>query len=151
MPKKITRSANITNPLKVAPPVPAGLEGDYAVEYWKRITVELVSLGQITALHLESLEGLCRQWQMFKTLSVWMDENPDPLEWIVETNSGSKQKHPFIMMRQDALQTLNNLWAKFGLTPDGLGKIRKVAASNPPTSPDSNGIAEFAMRKTSVL
>lgn len=134
-----------SKPLEKAPPPPARLKGKkYALEYWKRITAELVLIRAITSLHLEALEAICRQWHDYIRLSEWCDKNEDKL--IVEYDSGHMVEHPNVRQRQTAYSNLTKLWPKFGLTPEGLGRLNKT---NPSTSTPKrkNALREFAARK----
>ena len=136
-------------PLEDPPAVPEGLSGAYAIEYWQRITAELVSVRQITALHLESLEAMCNEWETYQKITEWMHQ-AGLNGWIqTNANTGMQQKHPFIMMRKEAFTNLTNLWEKFGLTATGLGKIQttKSRLGQTSNSDPAGGLKEFAERK----
>lgn len=142
MPKKKPPGETI-KPLEKAPAVPAGLKGDYARKYWKRITEELVKVRAITVLHLEAIEALCRQWQDFRQLSDWIDKHPDQL--ILEYESGHMVEHPRVRLRQTAFANLCKLWPAFGLTPHGQIKIGKGTTGKPAARGSS--IGSFAAGK----
>ena len=148
MPRKKPVKQSKAKPLDKAPPVPTGLKGKYAVAYWKRISAELVKVDAITELHLEALEALCRQWQSYRTHSDWCDTNPSKL--IFESGkNGHLAEHPRVRLRQQAYDNLTKLWPKFGLTPEGLGKLdRSTKGSQSSTvGTAANPVEQFAARK----
>ena len=143
MPKK--KSPGHAAPaLTKSPPVPKKLKGEYAVAYWKRITKELVAARTITSLHLEALEALCRQWQDYRTLCDWCDdENNDT---IVTYESGHVSEHPKVRLRQLAFTNLQKLWPKFGLTPKGTVEISKGSPAAATVA--GHAMSDFAAKKT---
>ena len=146
MPPKKAKPSPKAEPLTKPPKVPAGLKGKYATQFWKRITKELVAIQAITELHLESLELLCRIWQDFRELSDWAESHTG--DHIVTYESGHIVEHPKLRLRQTAFSNLHRLLPKFGLTPEGLGKISR---SNPAakSEPIKNPLADFAAEKYS--
>ena len=129
--------------LTKAPPVPPMLKGAYAIEYWKRITKELVAARAITSLHLEALEALCRQWQDYREAADWCDDN----ETFVTYESGHVAEHPMVRIRQTAFANLSKLWPKFGLTPKGAVEISKAGGGSAPVA--GHGMSDFAKKKNS--
>ena len=147
MAAKKAKSPPRSKPLETAPPVPASLKKKkHAAAYWKRITAELVKVQAITTLHLEPLETICRQWQIYIECSDWCDNNPKEL--IVEYKSGYLIEHPRVRMRQQAFANLSKMWPKFGLTPEGLVKIGR-GSPGAAIKPRPNAVRQFAERKGS--
>ena len=128
--------------LTKTPPVPKKLKGEYAIEYWKRIAKQLVDARTITELHLEPLQALCRQWQDYRKLTDWCDEN----ETIVTYESGHVVEHPNVRLKQLAFTNLLKLWPKFGLTPKGTIEISR---GGPVVAAAGHAMSDFAARKQS--
>lgn len=108
------------------------MKGKEAREYWKRIIPELVKARSITALHLEALEALCREWQNYLDHTEWIENNPDKL--VIQFESGFESEALRVRLAQRCFNNLTKLWPKFGLTPDGMqriGKNVKVPQVNP--------------------
>jgi len=115
--------------------------GTYGREYWERIAPLLVEQGSLTQLHLEALEALCDQWDLYQRKKLWLAEDPD--RWIFCTESGYEQETPAVRAMNGALDKLQKLWAKFGLTPHAGGTLKpgKGKAAGSP-------LVDFASEKT---
>jgi P27 family predicted phage terminase small subunit len=130
-----------SEPLRQVPEPPAEL-GPHGKNYWNSLAPQLIDLGILTPLHLESFRVLCEQWQMYRALTDWLDA--DPTRLFFTTDNGYQQETPQVRLREKALAALKSLWMKFGLTPHGLAALGKhggVAKKQMPA------IADFAKRK----
>ncbi len=85
---------------------------------------------------------LCEQWQMYRTLSNWLDEDPDRLYFVTE--NGYQQETPQVRLREKG----------FALSEVALDEVRPNASR--PGRPGKHGgvakkqmpaIAEFAKKK----
>jgi P27 family predicted phage terminase small subunit len=117
---KRTKTAK-AKPLDQVPPVPEGL-GDFGTEYWSRLAPLLVEAKILTPLHLESFRALCEAWERYRNLT---NELAQKDSWTFETEKGYVAELPEVRMRDQALQQLQRLWPKFGLTPEALAKLGK--------------------------
>lgn len=109
-------------PLTEVPEPPEYLKG-IAREYWMSLADQLVKANLLTRLHLETFAILCEQYQEYRTLSAWLQE--DPSRATIMTANGYDVVAPQVKMRDTALTNLNRLWLKFGLTPHALAGMRK--------------------------
>lgn len=141
MPKKNAKPGLL--PLSTPPPAPKRLKGKAAIEYWNRITAELVAAQTITAAHLEALEAICRVWAEYVEMAKWCEDN----DTVAITASGYPVEDPRVRMRNNALATLMKLWPKFGLTPKGTVEINRGSA--PAAAATASPIKAFAKKKTS--
>jgi len=123
-------------------PAAPGTLGTYGREYWERIAPLLVRQGALTELHLEALEAMCDQWEVYQINKVWL--LGDPKRWTFRTESGYEQETPAVRAMNGALAALQKLWPKFGLTPHAAGILGKGGKGQPVGSP----LADFASEKT---
>lgn len=112
-----------TPPIEDVPPPPSCLTGD-GRDYWLRITPILVQAKLLSDAHLESLTTLCEAWHEYRLHQDWIQSNPDELTFTTET--GYEAESPRIRLRNRALDTLQKLWAKFGMTPKALADLGKM-------------------------
>ncbi|MFO0886599.1 MAG: phage terminase small subunit P27 family [Pirellulales bacterium] len=131
-----------TSPLSVVPPAPEDL-GQYGREYWESLAPQLVELGILKPLHLETFRVLCECWQEYRTLHAWLLEDPERLTFT--TSQGYTAETPQLRQRDKALASLQKLWLKFGLTPHALATLNKGSGKG--VNNALPAIAEFAKRK----
>lgn len=111
-----------SEPITEVPEPPEDM-GDYGKNYWRSLAPQLIELGILTPLHLQTFRVLCECWQEYRRLSVWLDA--DPGRYYFETESGYQQESPQVRLRDKALASLQKLWLKFGLTPHALTQLGK--------------------------
>ena len=147
MPNRNKKLDPKSKPYETPPEPPARLKGQkHAIEYWQFISSHLVGVKLLTPLHLAPLETLCRTWQEYQSCCEWLDNNPD--DHYQEFKNYTKA-HPNIERRDQSVQVLMKLWPKFGLTPEGLGKLSKTnpsAQAAPAAAADP--FPQFSKRKT---
>lgn len=144
------RKAETVAPSKVAPkvdesvavPDPPSDMGQYGREYWEQLAPQLILAGILSPMHLDTFRVLCEQWQSYRSLTVWLDEDPERMTFCTE--SGYMQETPQVRQRDKALAALTKLWLKFGLTPHSLAQLNKQRGSKGGALPV---IAQFAKRK----
>lgn len=124
--------------------VPAAPEdlGDYGRQYWESLAPQLIELGIWRAVHAETFRVLCELWQEYRSLSVWLAEDPGRMTFITE--SGYQAETPQVRQRDKALMQLQKLWLKFGLTPHALASLNKQRGASGNQIP---AIAAFAKKK----
>lgn len=143
---KTRRGRKRDTKVETSPPaleVPAAPEdlGEYGRQYWESLAPQLVELGILKPLHIETFRVLCECYQEYRTLSEWLAE--DPTRMTFTTQTGYESETPQLRQRDKALATLQKLWLKFGLTPHALNALNKGKGGGN-TLP---AIAEFAKRK----
>jgi P27 family predicted phage terminase small subunit len=124
------------------PPAPAGL-GQYGVEYWNALAPQLIEMGILRPLHLDTFRVLCEAWHEYRTLTEWLSEDPTRITFT--TDKGYVGETPQVRQRDKALASLQKLWLKFGLTPHALATLVKQKGCNIGNALPA--IAEFAKRK----
>lgn len=118
-----------------------GLDGR-AAEYWHRIAPQMVKVGLLTPLHIDTFAEICRTYAEYRRLDEWLKEDPSRLTFT--SDKGYESETPQVRMRNQALATLQKLWPKFGLTPFALAQMRKHGGVVLPTK---SSIQKFAERK----
>ena len=116
--------------------------GQYGKEYWTALAPQLVEQGILSPLHIDTFRVLCEQWQTYRSLTIWLDE--DPSRMTFSTESGYMQETPQVRSRDKALAALQKLWLKFGLTPHALAQLNKQRGARGSGVP---AIAQFAKKK----
>jgi P27 family predicted phage terminase small subunit len=139
--KRRKKSDRKSAPLQHVPEPPESM-GEEGKKYWRSVAPQLIELGILTPLHLESFRVLCEQWQLYRTLTDWLDADPDRL--YVTYKTGAQQQSPQVQLRERALESLRNLWMKFGLTPHGLAALGKHGGV---AKKQLSNIEEFAKKK----
>lgn len=137
--KPPSKGAPKSEPLSQVPEPPDSL-GEEGKAYWRSLAPQLIELSILTPLHLQSFQVLCEQWQMYRELTKWLNEDPTRLYFTTAT--GYEQESPQVRLREKALASLRNLWMKFGLTPHGLVALGKHGGKK-----TLSAIEEFAKRK----
>ena len=140
-PPAIKPAKRKSQPLTTVPEPPEEL-GDEGKKYWRSILPQLIELGIMTPLHMESFRVLCEQWQMYRMLTKWLDEDPSRLYFT--TDNGYQQETPQVRLREKALAALKSLWMKFGLTPHGLVALGKHGGAG---GKQVSAIEQFAKKK----
>lgn len=125
----------------IVPEPPADL-GDYGREYWLEHAELLCQAGILTPMHVQTFRVLCEQWQTYRALTVWL--NQDPSRYTFITESGYESETPQVRQRDKALDQLQKLWLKFGLTPHALATLNKQRGKFASQTP---AITHFARRK----
>lgn len=125
-----------------APAPPADL-GRYGKEYWRYHAQLLADLEILTPLHLRTFRVLCDQWQTYRRLTVWLEADPGRLTFTTE--NGYEQETPQVRLRDKALDQMQKLWLKFGLTPHALATLNKQRGNK--GGPLSSEIERFAKEK----
>lgn len=129
-------------PVVQVPEAPEDL-GDYGREYWNTLAPQLIEMGIWKPIHADTFRVLCELWQEYRSLSLWLAEDPERMTFCTET--GYMAETPQVRQRDKALVQLQKLWLKFGLTPHALAALNKQrGASNGNSLP---AIAAFAKRK----
>lgn len=145
-PKKRGRKRKVddgpkSEPLREVPPPPDDM-GDHGKEYWLKLAPQLIELGILTPLHMDTFRVLCEQWHEYRRLSIWLDE--DPSRMVFQTDNGYMQETPHVRLRDKALAAMQRAWSKFGLTPHALAQLGKHGGVGRKQLP---AIAQFAKRK----
>jgi P27 family predicted phage terminase small subunit len=125
--------------------VPAAPEdlGQFGTEYWNALAPQLIEMGILRPMHLDTFRVLCETWNEYRTLTIWLAEDPSRMTFT--TQSGYESETPQLRQRDKALTSLQKLWLKFGLTPHALAQLVKQKGCNIGNSLPA--IAEFAKRK----
>jgi P27 family predicted phage terminase small subunit len=100
-----------------------GLKSNEAINYWNRIGPQLISIGVLTLLHLDTFAQLCRTYAEYRRLDDWLNEDESRFTFMTQT--GYESEAPQVRMRDKAMATLQKLWPKFGLSPLSLAQMRK--------------------------
>ncbi|QDV56502.1 phage terminase small subunit P27 family [Rosistilla oblonga] len=124
-----------------AVPKPPAYLGKYAKEYWVTVGPVLIEAKLLTNSHLGAFAALCEAWHEYRTNQDWITANPDKLTFATET--GYVAEDPRIRFRNKALDTLQKLWSKFGMTPKALADLGKLTD----TKSSIPAIAIFARSK----
>lgn len=140
-PKRPSRTTNKKSEPLTEVPQPPGYLGDVAKAYWREMAPRLVAVNLLTGLHLNTFAVLCEQYQEYRAYADYLAE--DPMRCLFTTDNGYQQETPQVRMRNNALNNLNKLWAKFGLTPHGLSTMRKHGGVTAKLNP----VQELARRK----
>lgn len=131
--------------LTTVPKPPTRMKGKHAIAYWKRVVRMLVENRSITALHLEPLETLCNWWQQYCEATEWMAKNPNN---IIHDYANYQKVDVRVEMQQKAYDNMARLWPRFGMTPEGLGKITKANKELKMTDDnEQDEIFKFAAKK----
>ncbi|WP_417745077.1 phage terminase small subunit P27 family [Rosistilla oblonga] len=104
-------------------PAPPDYLGDYAQEYWRTVAPVLIDSKILTSGHLGAFAALCEAWQEYRLNQDWIVNNPESLTF--QTEKGYIAEDPRIRFRNNALDNLMKLWAKFGMTPKALADLKK--------------------------
>lgn len=139
--KRKTKLPPAGTPLEKTPDPPMWL-GPVGREYWNRIAPLLVKYGLLTDMDTEVLATLCDWWEVYRTSAQLLRESPKLA--IVELPGGNQQKSQHSLMRDQAYKALVQLWPKFGLTPEGERRLRRLG---PGKAEDKTGIQDFARKK----
>lgn len=125
--------------------VPAAPEdlGQFGTEYWNALAPQLIEMGILRPMHLDTFRVLCETWNEYRTLTIWLAE--DPKRMTFTTQSGYESETPQLRQRDKALTSLQKLWLKFGLTPHALAQLVKQKGCSVGNA--LTAIAEFAKRK----
>ncbi len=141
------RKAN-TSPAKstdddpiVAPDPPEDL-GEFGKEYWREHALLLCQAGILTPMHVQTFRVLCEQWQTYRSLTKWLSD--DPSRYTFCTDKGYESETPQVRQRDKALDQLQKLWLKFGLTPHALATLNKQRGKYVSQIP---AISQFAKSK----
>jgi P27 family predicted phage terminase small subunit len=140
--RKPGESTPPAGPVLIEAPSPPDDLGEYGKEYWLSLAPQLIELNILTPVHLQSFRVLCEQWQQYRSLTVWLDE--DPARMMFTTDKGYSQETPQVRQRDKALAALQKLWLKFGLTPHSLAQLNKRGGIGRQQMPK---IAQFAKAK----
>lgn len=140
--KPRTDKTKTSEPIKTVPKPPADL-GKYGKEYWNKIAPQLIELGILTELHLETFRTICDLWDEYRRLYLWIAE--DPTRLTISTDTGYRQTSPEVQQRDKALAGMQRMWMKFGLTPYALAQLGKHGGMKKQLPK----IKEFAKRKYS--
>ncbi len=123
------------------PPPPDDLKG-FGREYWIEYAELLTELQLLEPIHHSAFRVMCDCWAEYRRLSDWLAE--DPSRMTFETDKGYQSETPQVRQRDNALNQLNKLWMKFGLTPHALAQLKK---SHGKSRPQLSRIQRFAKRK----
>lgn len=111
------------SPNEFAIPEPPEDLGCYGQQYWREHAELLCAAGILTPIHVQTFRVLCEQWQTYRALTSWL--NDDPSRYTFITESGYESETPQVRQRDKALDQLQKLWLKFGLTPHALATLNK--------------------------
>lgn len=104
--------------IKVAPDCPDWLTGD-ARDEWNRLAPQLETLGLLTSADLAAFAAYCQCYSDFK----YATEQLQIVDWIQETESGYKQQHPLVGIRNSSLEKMKAFLVEFGFTPASRSKV----------------------------
>lgn len=110
---------------QVAPDCPQWLD-QYAKEEWERLFPELERLGLLTQADLAAFAGYCESFSDFRRSSEEL-QALGPGGWIQTTETGYKQQHPLVGIKNTAKDKMKAFLIEFGFTP---ASRSKVGASN---------------------
>ena len=140
-PDRSPKANAATAPQYTVPQPPDDL-GEYGQAYWREHAGLLSESGILTSLHVQTFRVLCEQWQTYRALTTWL--NDDPSRYTFVTESGYESETPQVRQRDKALDQLQKLWLKFGLTPHALATLQKQRGKSVSQLP---AIAQFAKEK----
>lgn len=118
-----TKAGDGVLPSEFAIPEPPDDLGCFGTQYWRDHAALLCQAGILTPMHVQTFRVLCEQWQTYRALTQWLNEDPSRYTFITE--SGYESETPQVRQRDKALDQLQKLWLKFGLTPHALATLNK--------------------------
>lgn len=116
--------------LPAKPPVPPSFLAGYALEEWRRVSVELYRLRLLTNFDVMALAAYCdaySRWRTAREIVASMAER-DPLMkgLIVKTQSGGATPNPLVWIAAAAARDMNRFAAEFGLSPAARSRIHAI-------------------------
>jgi P27 family predicted phage terminase small subunit len=110
---------------------PSSLKGAARTE-WRRIYPILDAMGLITPADRAGLAGYCIAWGTVVDVQRQLNKIQDEAirtgkdvsnSYLLKTSKGDVIKSPLVIIRDRALDQVNQFGAKFGLTPSDRGRI----------------------------
>lgn len=114
---------------KIAPDCPEWLD-QYAREEWDRLSPELERLELLTQADLAAFAGYCESFSDFRKASEEL-QSLGPGGWIQETESGYKQQHPLMGIKNTAKEKMKAFLVEFGFTPASRSRVNIKAPEKP--------------------
>lgn len=113
----------------IAPDCPEWLD-EYGKAEWNRLAPELERLGLLTQADLAAFAAYCQAYSdVIKATEQLKELGPDG--WVQTTESGYKQQHPLVGIKNTAMDKMKSFLIEFGFTP---ASRSKVTANEPPKS-----------------
>lgn len=128
---------NSAEPTAQGSPSPPAWLKDEALEEWRRISPQLVSLGVVGKIDEAALAVYCL------TYSQWLEAEEKIKEFgaVVATASGGVKINPWVTIANKLKSDMLKFLSEFGLTPSSRSRL----SINPPESKDE--LAEFLKRR----
>jgi P27 family predicted phage terminase small subunit len=136
--RKINRKEPKPAPVKGMPKCPAWMPAA-GRQTWKRVVPELMRLGLLSGIDIESLEGYCAQYAR----ALAADRIVKQMGLTLTTSSGFFVQNPAVSVSRLAWQAVRQFAAEFGLTPSARTRLQ-VGTPPPPTK---DGSEEFLFGK----
>jgi P27 family predicted phage terminase small subunit len=109
------------------PPSPPSFLSSYAVEEWKRVSVEVHALKLLSAIDVMPFAAYCEavaRWRTAEEALARMASN-DPVMrgLIVKSKAGTAMENPLVYTSRRAAQEMLRVAAEFGFTPAARARI----------------------------
>jgi P27 family predicted phage terminase small subunit len=115
------RPLNKGEPKPALPAEPPDFLTGYALEEWRRISVEAFRLKLVTALDIQPLAAYCdayERWRTAKeTLAAMAERDAVMHGLIVKTQSGGAAANPLVWIASSAARDMVRYAAEFGMSP----------------------------------
>ncbi|ARU13845.1 TerS [Streptococcus phage P7573] len=136
------------------PSDPPNYLGTVAREVWRKIIPFLENTNKIQRIDTFLVETYCTNYEIYKIAYEDIKENgiqqeirkpiqsPGSGEILGEQSLGFK-KNPAVATMKDAVDTLNRIGVKLGLTPKGRQELMEIAGSTKPEKSTTEMMKEF--------
>ncbi len=125
------------------PPKPPSFLSAYAVEEWKRISVEVHALKLLTAIDVMPFAAYCEAYARWRTaeeaLAVMASKDPVMCGLIVKGKHGTAIENPLVYTSRRAAQEMLRVASEFGFTPAARSRINGGVGGGPP----NGGLSKF--------
>ncbi len=114
------RKLNEQEPQFSGVPSPPAFLSDLAKAEWHRMGPELARLGLLKNADMAAFAAYCEAYSDFEKYTKAIKDTGETFE----TEKGYVGVHPFVALRNKALEKLKQFAAEFGLTPAARSKVR---------------------------
>jgi P27 family predicted phage terminase small subunit len=133
------------HPEVVIPKCPPHLQAEARKEY-KRVSVELESLGLISQIDRAALAAYCSAWAEYafceKKIADLNAADPDGEKgYVTTTPSGYQQMSIWVTIRNRALYLMKNFGAEFGMSPSSRSRVSQSENRQQQLFPEAAGSA----------
>jgi len=108
----------------IAPDCPEWLD-EYAKEEWERLAPSYEELGLLNVSFMAAFASYCQNYSDVRKATEQLKEL-GPSGWIQTTETGYKQQHPLVGIRNSAYEKMKSFIIEFGGTPASLSKANAI-------------------------